>query len=153
MTATGFAVITKPENNPSADPVFGEYVVVYTRAQAIDDDVLVDVTKVCNELGIPLPFKHHVAMTTIAWSEFVDWTDKASCPGPLQMAIMARLCAVFRATVDAARNAQPGATSISFTVVHLRQTAWRPVAGQLVLHCGPGDSGEPVLTYMLPGED
>lgn len=138
--------------NPES-PEFGEYVSIYTRAQAIDDGVLVDVTKFCHEMGLPHPFKHHVAMTTTAWSEFVDWADRASCPGPLKIAVMARLSAVFRATVDAARNAQPGVPTINLNVMHLRPTSWRPVEGQLVLHCGPGDRGEPVLTYMLPGED
>lgn len=140
-------------NNSPANQEFGEYGSIYTRAQAIDDGVLVDVTKFCHEMGLPPPSNHHVAMTTTAWSEFVDWADKTSCPGPLKMAVMARLSVVFRATVDAIRNAQPGIHPINLNVMHLRPTSWRPVAGQLVLHCGPGDRGELVLTYMLPGED
>ena len=53
---------------------FGEVVYAYTRAEAIADGVLVDVTELARAAG----FRHPVAMTSAAWSDCVAWTREDS---------------------------------------------------------------------------
>jgi hypothetical protein len=43
----------------------------YSRAQAIEDGILVDVTDMAKAIGI----KWHVAVTSSVWSNFIEWTD------------------------------------------------------------------------------
>lgn len=58
--------------------IFGEAISTYTRAQAIEDGVLVDVSEIAKEAG----FKFPVAVTRAAWADCVEWSDednKLSC--------------------------------------------------------------------------
>ena len=50
---------------------FGAPISVYTRRQAIDDGVLVDVTEWANEAGFSLP----AVVTRAVWEDCCDWTD------------------------------------------------------------------------------
>ena len=62
----------------SLQDYFGAPISVYTRRQAIDDGVLVDVTKWANEAGFKLP----AVVTRAVWEDCCDWTnedDKNSC--------------------------------------------------------------------------
>jgi hypothetical protein len=56
------------------EEILGKPVYVYTRAQAIEDGVLIDVSATAREAGIKFP----VAMTAEVWSENVAWTDEDS---------------------------------------------------------------------------
>jgi hypothetical protein len=49
-----------------------EIISAYTRAQAMADGVLVDVTDTAKEAGFAYP----VAMTATAWADCVAWTDE-----------------------------------------------------------------------------
>ena len=49
------------------DPVFGEVIYSYTRKQAIEDGVLVDITEMAKEAGIKYP----VAITSTAFFGYV----------------------------------------------------------------------------------
>ena len=52
--------------------IFGEPIHSYTRAQAIEDGQLIDVSTVAREAGIVWP----VALTSAAWDDCVAWTDE-----------------------------------------------------------------------------
>lgn len=104
----------------------------YTRAQAIDDGVLVDVTKQAGKTGILLP----TAMTYAAWTR---------ATGELEgFDLTIRLMNVMLQAAEAMR-ANRQADRIMFT------TAAPEV--DLYVTIGPGDNYEPVLTIMLEGED
>lgn len=45
------------------------YVHTYSRSQAIEDSVLVDVTEIAKEAGFTIP----VAVTQTVWHEYVEW--------------------------------------------------------------------------------
>ena len=66
--------MSNPSNEPSAESFFGNVISTYTRAQAIEDGVLVDVGSTANEAG----FKWPVALTSAAWADCVAWTDDDS---------------------------------------------------------------------------
>lgn len=53
------------------DELFGEVIHAYTRAQAIEDGVLVDVSETAREAG----FRWPVALTRAAWADCVAWTE------------------------------------------------------------------------------
>jgi type I site-specific restriction-modification system R (restriction) subunit len=57
-------VIMKTEN----ESIFGEVIYAYTRAQAIEDGVLVDVTTTASEAG----FKWPAAMTRTVYERYIE---------------------------------------------------------------------------------
>lgn len=121
----------------------------YTRAQALDDGVLVDVTETAREVG----FSVSVAMTSAAWSETVEWTMADSVRQTLQDE-SGRLWDVLWIAYQAARRAS-GSHRLPFELYVVPRDGFstRPRSTILHLHIGPGDAGEPVLTILKPNED
>ena len=50
-------------------------------------------------------------------------------------------------------RAHRGAQRVSFSLLRVPSGGLRPVRVRMVLHIGPGDWGEPVITILQPGED
>jgi hypothetical protein len=55
------------QTETATDSLFGEIISSYSRAQAIEDGVLVDVSDTSREAGISFP----VAMTRAVWDQYV----------------------------------------------------------------------------------
>jgi hypothetical protein len=116
----------------------------YSRADAIRDGVLIDVTATAREAG----FKYPVALTSAAWARCV-----AVPPGLAGQDEAGRLWDVLWLLACAVRGGA-GGREVCFGV-HVRDDD-RDGTPPLVLLkalCGPGDEGEPVITVMLPDED
>src|SRR5947209_9562356 len=115
----------------------------YTRAQALADGVLVDVTATAREAGIRWP----VALTRAAWERCVAVPPGVACQDEA-----GRLWDVLWLLALAARRG--GGAEVRFGV-HVRNDNRErtPPVVRLKAVCGPGDQGEPVLTVMLPDED
>lgn len=115
----------------------------YTRAQAIADGVLVDVTPTAREAGIRWP----VALTRAAWERCVAVPPGVACQDEA-----GRLWDVLFLMALAARRG--GGSTVHFGV-HVRNDNRErtPPLVRLKAVCGPGDGGEPVLTVMMPDED
>jgi hypothetical protein len=128
-----------------------EIISSYSRAEALSDGALVDVTETAKEAGFLFP----VAVTQAVWLDCVSWgaSEKASKPRALQDE-SGRLWDVVYLAFNSARQAG-GMSRITYTVYRVptegRGLKARPV--NLVLHIGPGDAGEPVITIMQPHED
>ena len=128
-----------PPYDPGTDlPVISEY----TRAQAIDDGVLVNVTQDARKAG----FRYPVALTRAVWDLCVALspTAKRACndePGRLWDVLWMMRCAVRRA---------PEAEHLF--ALRCVTTGLRPSHVALRSVIGPGDDGEPVITVMLPDE-
>jgi hypothetical protein len=121
-----------------------EVVSAYTRAQALRDGGLIDVTEMAREAGFRFP----VALTAAVWGDCVAWDGKGEAvhqdePG--------RLCDVLTMAGLAAHN-QRGDRA-PFLVYRVSRGKQHPEPVRLVAHIGPGDAGEPVVTIMQPGED
>jgi hypothetical protein len=118
----------------------------YTRAEAIEDGVLVDVTETAREAGFRVP----VALTRGVWTEAVEWDEANGAPQDED----GRLWDVLWMAWVAARGRRND-DRLTYEVFRIpnepRATVARRI--ELVLHIGPGDEGEPVVTVMLPGED
>ena len=128
--------------------VFGEPISVYTRSQATEDGVLVDVSQAdaMKGSGIALP----VSVTRSVWA----WVNPEKMPRC--QALNGRLHDVLWMLRLAIRGASSGIDRMSFRVLFqggpgLRGRGKRIV--QMLAVCGPADDGSPCLTIMLPGEE
>jgi hypothetical protein len=115
----------------------------YSRADAIADGVLVDVTATAREAGIRYP----TAVTEAVWDFCVAVPPGVECQDEA-----GRLWDVLFLLAMAARHS--GGAEIRFAV-HVRNDnrEGAPPLVHLKALCGPGDGGEPVITVMLPNED
>ena len=116
----------------------------YSRAQAIEDGVLIDLTEWAKETGFKIP----VACTAAVWNGYVVPTDRTRELGQSERG---RAHDLLWMLFNAIRKHGNGDTLL-FQVMFL-QTPNRHVIVKLKSVCGPGDRGEPVLTVMMPGED
>lgn len=114
---------------------------VYTRAQALEDGFLVDVTTAAAEAGFHAP----TALTYAAWTIIENIPARLKGFNDLQGRLWDVL---WLASLAARRN--PQSSQIAFRVI-LPHGRYQYQDFKLV--CGPGDAGELVLTIMLPEED
>lgn len=117
----------------------------YTRAQAIEDGVLIDVSKMAREAGI----KHPTALTARVWARCVQ--APADVPGQDEEGRLWDILWCFRWAV--ARQASGTTNELSFQVGIQNDADRAPELVRLKVHCGPGDNPEPVITIMFPDED
>lgn len=129
--------------------IFGEPIHTYTRAQAIDDGMLVDVSETAAEAGFRVP----VATTRAVWADCVEWNDVDSKRQTHQDEA-GRLWDVLFMTMNAARRGG-GRQTLQFQIYRVPRggRGTRPRLVELVAHIGAGDLGEPVITIMQPNED
>jgi hypothetical protein len=128
------------------DGSFGETIFAYTRAQAIADGVLVDVSELAREAGFTVP----VAMTLAAWSDLVEWDPF----NPIPQDETGRLWDVLMVTRHAIRGATPRDNRLKVQVLRVKAPGPEtPTLATFYAHSGPGDEGEHVITLLLPGED
>jgi type I site-specific restriction endonuclease len=66
--------MSNSSNNRSTESFFGEVISTYTRAQAVEDGVLIDAGGMAQEAG----FKWPVAITADAWADSVAWSEDDS---------------------------------------------------------------------------
>ena len=121
----------------------------YTRAQAIADGVLVDVTEQAKEAGFKVP----VALTQAAYFECVAWDDRDELAKPCGQSVSGRLWDVLWMAYQAARKTEGSEAPFSLLRVPLEGEATEPTMVDLVLAIHPGDAGEPVCTILESGED
>lgn len=131
------------EESPLGAVIFG-----YSRAQAISDGVLIDVSAMAKETGFTVP----VAMTSAAWTNCVEWSDKDSRRQTHQDE-SGRLWDVLWMAHLAARRAQGGTIVFTLHRVPRGGSGRMPRKVTLHMHIGPGDATEPVITVMMSGED
>lgn len=118
----------------------------YTRAQAIADGVLVAVP---DELRAEAGYGVPVALTRAAWEDAVAW-DETNTTAPCQSET-GRLWDVLWMARTGART---GGDRASFHLYRVsRHGEGDAELITLVIHIGPGDNAEPVITITTPGED
>jgi hypothetical protein len=115
----------------------------YTRAEALRDGVLVDVSAVALEAGIKYP----VALTRTVWERYIRVPDGLLCQdeaGRLWDILWTLKCAIGRTN-----------GAVAHFGVHVRNDNRErtPPLVPLKALCGPSDDGEPCTTVMLLAED
>jgi hypothetical protein len=116
----------------------------YSRADALRDGVLIDVSETARQAAIRYP----VALTHAVWERCVTVPPCVDCQdeaGRLWDVVWMLACAV--------RRGGPG-PEVRFGV-HVRNTnrEGTPPLVRLKAVCGPDDDGSPCITVMLPVED
>ena len=121
-----------------------EVIHVYTRAEAIRDGVLRDVTEVAKEAGFSIP----CALTADAWVDCVKWTRDDE----LQDESGRLWDVVWMASMAARRH--PNSDAIPFSLLRIpnNSAGTKPEMIGLWLVIGPCDNGEPVLTIGFPSD-
>ena len=117
---------------------------IYSRAHAIADGVLVDVTKTALEAG----FRGSFALTTAVWHDCVTWSADETAPQDES----GRLWDV----VFMARGGITGALRAGQALYALHRVPRGgdcPRLVRLKLVIAPDDNGSPAITVMLPEED
>lgn len=131
-----------------SDSTFGEVISSYSRAQALADGALVDVSNVAREMG----FLYRVTLTAAVWADCVAWNDEDSERQVMQNE-NARLWDVLWMAKLADKAGQGHRVAFELRRVPRGGRGQAPRRVTLRLAIGPGDQGEPVLTILLPDED
>lgn len=116
----------------------------YSRADAIADGVLIDVTETARQAG----FKFPIAVTAEAWGT-LEPTEEARSLGQSESGRLWDLLNVMRWKI---RSGGSG-SRIDFKIAIDEKGAGRTKDVAFKSICGPGDNMEPVITILLPWED
>ena len=129
---------------------FGEMIHVYTRAQALEDGVLVDVSETAREAGFKVP----VAVTRAVWNQYIKWTDEDTNKqtsqdeaGRLWDVLWVLMCAIKM------RSSETDQVIYELYVISRDGKSRTPKCIKLKSFIGGGDKREPLITIMLPTED
>lgn len=118
----------------------------YTRAEALEDGVLVDVTEWAGPKGMMGGFSCPVALTSAVWSAIESIPKRlegiADVRGRAHDVLWMAACAVRRAR---------SSSQARFRVILPRQGE-RTRNVDLLVAIGPGDAGEPVVTIGFPSD-
>lgn len=115
----------------------------YTRRQAIEDGVLVDVSEMARKAGLVYP----VAVTQAVWAAIENVPPKLVNVQDTEGRLWDVL---YMASIASKRGGQ---------VIYYKLIMDRNENGKRIRYlmlkaiCGPGDNHEPVITIMLPEED
>lgn len=131
----------------SLSPLFKdlEMISAYSRAQAIADGVLMEVTESAREAG----FRISVALTAAVYADCVAWNNEIERVHQDESGRLWDLLYLAALEARRRRNAQV----VPFGLLRVPHYGTKPELVQLIMHIGPGDDAEPVLTIMQPGED
>ncbi len=145
--------MTKLEQDPSPeddqpipeDHPFGELIYTYTRAQAIADGLLVDVTERAKEVGFKVP----VAITASVYHQYVQVPEGVTDQN--ESGRLWDICTMLHYAIS--QSADSGPELLFKLHVRNHEQAGPPPLVELKCHSGPGDHGEHVLTILTPDED
>lgn len=121
-----------------------EVISVYTRAQALEDGVLVDLTDWAREAGFKIP----VAVTQGVWGVLKP-SKELEAEGE---DVAGRAWDMFTILLHAIRGAA-GGDEVHFAPLFTQEPGREARGVPMWAKCGPGDNAEPVITVMLRGED
>ena len=116
----------------------------YTRKQAIEDGVLVDLTEWAKQTGFSIP----VACTAAVWHQYVEPPEGTKELGQSERGRAHDALWMLHIAIKRSQ----GGDRLLYDVIFLNSKKQHETV-KLKAICGPGDDGEPVLTIMEPGED
>ena len=138
-----------------------EVISSYSRADAIEDGELIDISELAREAGLKYP----VAVSRGVYAILAPWDDgrEGDHSGPkegqalygLGQSFAGRAWDLLAILLYEVRQGQRG-QRVDFAPLFLMGHKWtqdRPMPVKMYAMCGPGDTAEPVITVMLPEED
>lgn len=117
----------------------------YTRAQAIADGVLIDVSSMAREAG----FRYPVAMTDALWKDINDIPSTLMARG---VSVEGRLWDILWMGYCAIRSTPAAHTCLTYDLFMRVSGRARQQRYPVKIVVGPGDVGESVITLMQPNE-
>ncbi|MHB8389738.1 MAG: DUF6573 family protein [Acidobacteriaceae bacterium] len=135
-------------NPQGVTPLFGGLLSLFTRAQAIKDGLLVDVTIRAREAGWR---GNEVALTRAVWEDCVAWTDADSRRQTYQDETGRLLDVLGMAWIAGHRHR--GGCFFSLHRVPRGGRRVRPREVELKLVCEAEGACKPEITIMMPSED
>jgi hypothetical protein len=132
------------------DEIFGDVIFSYTRKQALEDGVLIDVSSLAKEAGIKYP----VAVTAEVWAGYVEVPEKIKYQdetGRLWDIVWMLSCAIRSPAISL--YCSTDGQEIRFGVYVLNDENKGSKLVKFKALCHPGDNMEPVITIMMPWED
>ena len=142
-----------PDTRTDTAPPSQDWPVVhtYTRAEALADGVLVDVTPTAKEAGFEVP----TAVTASVFNEYIKWTEEDAKQSRTYQDQAGRLWDVLHLAAAKARSLHGRHQNELLYELYVvpRPGQDPPRLRTLKLIIGPGDDAEPVATIMLPRED
>ena len=130
-----------------------DVIYTYSRAQAISDGTLVDVSETAREAGFKVP----TVLTQAVWNECVEWSDADNERQKTYQDQKGRLWDVLWMASNAMRataRRDPGASVLLFKLLCVpRSGTAEAVEKELKVMIHGGDSAEVVATILLPNED
>jgi hypothetical protein len=148
----------KEDEQDTMKEIFGDVIYAYTRAQAIEDGVLIDVSELAKEAGIKFP----TALTSAVWGDYV------AVPAELKghQDEVGRCWDILWMFSWAVRSGRITGATGAFEVIIAKPDKgdWRKNEkghdgnrGQRLVTLkavsGPSDDGSPCVTIMRPEED
>lgn len=129
---------------------FGKVIYGYTRAQALEDGVLVDVSEPALKAGFKIP----VAVTNAVWVQYIEWTDEDNQKQTIQVQT-SRLWNILLMLMRAIKIDLSKADQLLYPLAVVPRDGKSRSAKAIKLKSviGGGDNLEPVITIMLPTED
>lgn len=122
-----------------------EVIFSYSRADALADGVLIDVSGIAHEAGFTLP----VTVSDNLYHGYLTPPLELAKEG---LSVEGRLWDTL-SVLRYAIKASPSTDRLSFTVLFTQAPDAEPEPVNLLAVCSPGDSGEPVITIMLPSDE
>lgn len=121
-----------------------EVIHAYTRAQAIEDGVLVDLSCLAREAGFRWPLA-----VTRGVSGVIEPSDALKKEGQSDTGRAWDLLNILRVELHSAKDGR----EVLFAPYFLTEPGRPPRQVAMRAVSGPGDDGEPVITVMMPDED
>jgi hypothetical protein len=136
------------DENINDHPFAGaEIISSYSRAQAIEDGELVDVSTSAAEAGIKYP----TVVSRAVWSSVVVVPDHPKAAGESESGRLWDVVSMLATAIrGSGRNHEDD--RIRFQVLATNSRG-RKITHHLWAQCGPGDTVDPVITIMVDGED
>jgi len=117
----------------------------YTRGQALEDGVLVDVTPTAREAG----FRYPVAVTHAVWTQIISPDDEGRAIGQSEEGRLWDVLWMLKSAITLTRGP---VDTLTYDLLVVRDGASAaPVILKAV--CGPDDDGRPCVTILLQEED
>lgn len=131
------------------DTIFGDLIHSYSRAQAIEDGVLIGIApEVASKAGFRIP----IALTYEAWASCIPVPDcLKDDPEQSEGGRLHDLLRVLRFNI--CHCTEKDQTRLNFWLALQIPGTEDHEKLELTAVCGPGDNCEPVLTVMLPDQD
>jgi hypothetical protein len=131
------------KSTPTEHP-FGPAIHTYTRAEALADGVLVDLTRVAPDV-CRQHFKYPVACTAAVWGIIERAIANKDCANEMNGVIHD----ILFMSIAMGTELDPSTRRFAVIICGAGPTD----TYEFTIMCGPGDDAEPVLTIMLPDED